>query len=338
MKRQMARAMGVSPRTGRRWQRLAQGGPAAERRLGRPAHAAAVRAEVRAAVSGVLERLGACAGERKVHHELGQRCSLYQVRVALRDLRAERRVRTQRLRESLCSHLRVMARATIWSLDGTHLGRDAWCTAVVGEMVRDVASTKTLGASIGPPPSSEEVVVLLQRVVDESGERPLVVSADNGGENLDALVTWCRKQGVILLRNLPRTPQHNPWVEHGHGELKAHTGLGKGVIVPDPGELPDLLRRALDRIDGAIPRSSLEWQTARQAHRSLPCAEALVDRASFLHEVHCAIALAVQDCESWREKRLAEREAILQVLERYALVTRTRGRPPHHGDKPDGVS
>jgi transposase InsO family protein len=337
MKRQVVKTLGVSPRTGRRWQKLAQGDPAACRGPGRPAHAAEVRAEVQVAARSVLERLGWSTGERTVHREIGK-YSLYQVRVALRDLRAERRARKQRLRESLCSHVRVLARATIWSLDGTHLGRDAWCTAVVGEIVRDVASTKTLGVSIGPPPSSEEVVVLLQRVVEESGERPLVVASDNGGENQEALVSWCREHGVILLRSLPRTPQHNPWVEHGNGELKAHTGLGKGVLVLNPGVLPDLLRRALDRIDGAIPRCSRGWQTARQSYRSLPCAETLVDRRGFVDEVHCAIGRAVQDCCTWREERLAEREAILQVLERHGLVTRTRGRPPRHGEKPDGVS
>jgi hypothetical protein len=151
-------------------------------------------------------------------------------------------------------------------------------------------------------------------------------------------VAWCREQGVVLLRNLPHTPQHNPWVEHGNGEIKAHSGVGKGLHIPNLSELPDLLRLALDLIDGAIPRSTRGWQTAREAYNALPAAQALVDRAAFVQEAHCAIRRAVRDCRSWREERLAAREAILQVLEQHGMVTRTRGRPPHCDAEPDTVS
>jgi hypothetical protein len=289
-------------------------------------------------VHDVLERLGFGLGERKVHRALHGRYSLYQVRKVLKQLKAKWRSRGRRLREAARKRVCVLARGTIWSLDGTHLGRDAWGTAAVAELVRDVASTKTLGVSIGPPPDSQEVVVLLQRVVEATGEAPLVLSADNGSENLDAVVEWCREQGVVLLRNLPHTPQHNPWVEHGNGEIKAHSGVGKGLHIPKVRDLTDLLRHALDLIDGGIPRSTRGWLTARDAYNALPAAQDLVDRAGFVQEAHCAIREAVQDCHSWREERLATREAILQVLERHGMVTRTRGRPSHCDAKADRVS
>jgi len=338
MKRQITRAVGVSPRSARRWQRLDQDARTPKRRPGRPGHSAEVWAAVKEAVLGVLRRLGFGTGERKVHYELDRKYTLYQVREVLRQLKAQWRSRRGRQRRAARKHVRVLVRGAIWSVDGTHLGRDAWGTAAVGEIVRDVASTKTLGVSVGPPPDSHEVVVLLQRVVEATGERPLVVSMDNGPENLDAVVEWCQEQGVVLLRSLPHTPQHNPWVEHGNAEIKQHSGLGKAVLIPHVRDLPDLLRRALDTIDGRVPRTTRGWQTARDAYRTLPSAEALVDRAAFVREAHCAITEAVRDCQSWREERLATRAAILQVLERHAMVITTRGRPPLERQEPDGVS
>jgi hypothetical protein len=233
--------------------------------------------------------------------------------------------------------VQVHARGVIWSVDGTELGRDGWGTAVVAEQVRDVGAGKTLGVSVGPPPTSEEVVVLMQRVVETTGEAPLVLAADGGPENRGELIAWCREHGVILLRSLPYTPQHNPWVEHGNGELKRETGLASNSIVLDVRELPTLLLKALDRIDGTIPRATRGWRTAREAWREMPCAERLVDRADLRAEVACAIREAVRGCCSWRERRLAKRRAILAVLERHGLVTSTRGRSRRDGGQPDRV-
>jgi hypothetical protein len=329
--------MGVSPRSARRWQKD-QDDPMPKRRPGRPGHSAKVWAEVKKAARGVLKRMGYGTGARKVHHELQGRYSHYLVREVVKQLKAKWRSREARRRAAARRHVRVLARGAIWSVDGTHLGRDACGTAVVGEIVRDVASTKSLGVSVGPPPDSQEVVVLLQRVVEATGEPPLVLALDNGAENLDAVVRWCRKQGVVLLRNLPHTPQHNPWVEHGNGEIKAHTGLGKRVLIAWVRAAAELLLRALHTIDGCIPRSTRGWLTARQAYRALPSAASLLNRAAFVREAHCAITTAVRHCRSWRERRLARREAVLLVLERYGLVTRTRGRPAHCDAKADGVS
>jgi hypothetical protein len=140
----------------------------------------------------------------------------------------------------------------------------------------------------------------------------------------------------ILLRNLPYTPEHNAWVEHGNGELKRETGLASDTIVLDLRELPTLLLKALDRIDGLIPRATRGWRTAREAWREMPC-ERLVDRPIIRREAACAIREAVQGCCSWRERRLAKRRAILAVLERHGLVTSTRGRTRRHGVEPDKV-
>ena len=49
-------------------------------------------------------------------------------------------------------------------------------------------------------------------------------------------------------------------------------------------------------------------------------------RARFCLAACCAIGVAVQDCRTEGQRRLAEREAVLTVLESYSVIGRTRGR------------
>ena len=42
---------------------------------------------------------------------------------------------------------------------------------------------------------------------------------------------YAARHRIVLLFNEPRTPQHNARVERRHGELKAESGLGKGVVL-----------------------------------------------------------------------------------------------------------
>lgn len=334
----LARHLGVRRRTLRAWRKLAETHDESYRGPGRPAHSEEAHRAARVLVEAVLEELGPTIGERTVDRVLARRVPLRLIRSALRELKAEHRARKRRAQEEQRKHVRVLARDAIWSLDGTHLGRDLSANPVVGELVRDVASTLTHGASIGSPPSSFDVVVLLQRIVDETGVVPLVLAHDNGPENAGLLNAWCRHHGVIQLRNLPYTPQHNPWVERGNRELKAHTGLGKGALIPGIEEAAIDVRRAFDRIDGRIPRATRAWMTAREAYAALPGAQALVDRDALVQATDCAIREAVQDCCSARERRLAEREAILKTLEHFELIERTRGRAKNPTAKAEGIS
>jgi hypothetical protein len=295
------------------------------------------RALAKERVRSVLEVMGIGVGERTVCRELDGEVPTRLVRESLAELKAEHRARVRRRHEGTRTSVQVLARGAMWSLDGTHLGRDEAGTAHVGEIVRDVASTTTLGVSVGPPPSSAEVVALLDHVVAETAEVPLVLSIDNGPENQDELDAWCTKMDVVGLKNLPRTPQHNPWVEHGNGEIKAETGLGKGVRIGNArGVVLDVVH-ALDKIDGARPRATRGWRTAREAYAALPSAETLVERRQFAAATRCAIDQAVQDCKTARERRLAEREAILTSMECSGLITRTRGRVPRWAPEAEDV-
>jgi len=337
-KQRLARSLCRTTRTLRNWMKLAAEHDAGYRPPGRPRRPVEQHAAARVRVAAVLERVGYAVGERTVHRLLGEDVSLGLVRAVLRELKAEHRGRARGVRQALRTHVEVHGRNVLWSVDATHLGRDAGGGAVLGEIVRDVASTASLGLSVGPPPTSGEVVVLLDRVVRETGETPLVLSTDNGPENKGAVHGWCKRHGVVHLWNLPHTPQHNPWVEHGNRELKAESGLGKGVAIDSPMSAAGALIDAVERIDCHRPRATRGWQTAHQAYAALPPADNLCDRQRLVLAVTCAIDEALQDCTSPRERRLAERQAILRTMERFDLITRTRGCTPNKPEKPEGVS
>ncbi|HEX6241506.1 MAG TPA: hypothetical protein VFZ61_11450 [Polyangiales bacterium] len=334
----LAQSLGVSVRTLLAWKKLFLLPEAQRPKLGRPRLPEEVRARMRSMVIAVADVLGWQVSGRAIHRAIDKVVSLALVEEARRVVLAERARQERRQSEQGRVHVDVLARDAIWSLDATHLGRDRRDGEVKAELVRDVASTKTKGLSVGPPANSREVVLLLESVRRETDSCPLVLASDNGSENKGEVESWCEQHGVVRLWNLPHTPQHNPWVEHGNGEIKQQSGLGKGKRIPSVGMAAAAILVALDQIDGATPRTSRGERTAREAYEELPVADALVDRAAFVREAHCAISQAVQGCRSARERRLAERKALLATLERYGLVTQTRGRMPQPDGKPERLS
>ncbi len=63
----------------------------------------------------------------------------------------------------------------------------------------------------------------------------------------------------------------------------------------------------------------------------------LVDRRASYEAAACAIREAVPSSHSWRARRLAEREAVLHTMERFGLITRTRGCASRQPREPAGV-
>jgi hypothetical protein len=327
----------VTTRTLSNWKELVHRYDRGEwRGPGKPRTPPAEREHTREQVAAVLERLGPRAGEGVVKQALDEPLPL--VREVLAELKREHRSRRELVAETLRVHVEVHGRHVMWSPDATDLGRDPGRRRVIGEVVRDVGSGVTLGISVGPEPSSAEVAALLERARCETGEAPLVLASDNGPENKREVERWCERHGVTRLWNLPRTPEHNPWVEHGHGELKGACGLGKGVVLDSTLDAARRLAGAAERLDRYRPRPSRGWRTAREAYRDLAPASALVDRQAFRRAVACAIEDAVRGCDQPRARRLAEREAVLETMERFGLITRTRGRAIRTLRKPEGVS
>jgi hypothetical protein len=334
----LAESLGVTTRTLLEWKKLALLPESERPKVGRPRVPAETRASLRMLILAVQEQHHWRLSGRGVHRLLDKRAPLGRVQEVMRVVRAQRARHLRDEAELRRAHVHALARDTVWSLDGTHLGRDVRGGKVIAELVRDVTSTKTLGVAIGPPPTSGEVVLLLTRIALVGGVLPLVLASDNGGENRGELEEWCAANQVLHLKNLPRTPQHNPWVEHGNGELKAQTGLGKGARINSVSETAAAVLEALEHLDGVVLRPTRGERTAREVYAALPAAETLVDRAELFDAAHCAIAEAVEGCRTARERRLAERKALLATLERYELITQTRGPMPQPGRGAEGIS
>jgi transposase InsO family protein len=233
----------------------------------------------------------------------------------------------------------VHKRDALWSIDATHLGR-AGDEAQQAEVVKELATTRVVGASLGCVATGADVVSLLVQSMQDRGVAPLVLCHDNGKAYCCGLVSrWCAENGVVELVNEPRTPQHNAACERGIGELKGECELGSGselVRLDDRvwvGEehlhgAPQWCRDvqdAVQRLNHGRLRGSRGYKTAAQLDRETPSAESWSCRESF-HQAACsAIEHAVRDARGARARRRATREAIYRTLERFGMVTRTRG-------------
>lgn len=81
--------------------------------------------------------------------------------------------------------------------------------AVLGEVLRDVASTRHIGLAVGPAATGAEIVAMLDRACAQRGGPPLVYSTDNGPQHVSHEVAhWLVEHQVVHLRNAPHTPEH----------------------------------------------------------------------------------------------------------------------------------
>jgi len=314
-----ADCFGRSPHTLRRWEREA--GEAMRPPPGRPRASERVRAAARERVLEEVQRQGWRVGEDPVHRALGD-VPKRLVRESLAELKRDHRRRKRKIAERERTTIHVHARDGLWSQDATHLVRDEQGTAVQAEVVREVASTRTIEIAVGPAARGNDVIAALERTRADRGTLPLVWATDNGSAYVSKKVArYLAKQQVVHLRSLPHTPQHNAWSEHGMRELKEEADL-EGVC--QPLGLRNLLHAARDRLDQCRLRRTRGWMTAVQADAAAPPATSLVSRARFYKQARSAIREAVINSCSTKKRRRATREAILQTMERFKLITRTR--------------
>jgi transposase InsO family protein len=340
-----AKVLEVPERTLRSWRAQAVRRPV----MGRPPLAHATWRAALPAVARAWKRQGRSAGRERVLDELehmGVSVPVTIVRELLRALKARWRRVQERRRAAERVHVAVHARDALWSQDASHLGRDQH-DKVEALAVKDVAALAVVGTSVGGPATGEGVLALLQRAELVRGTLPLVLGMDNGPANRDAkLQAWLRRRRVIVLWNVPRTPQHNAPIESFFGELKLELdALGElQVRFADPSQGPRSLSEAgaktkkqhfgvcvprlVARLNAQRVRPSRGGFTADELDRLLPRAEDLVDRARFYDSACAAIERAVQGITNARARQRAEREAIWRTLEEFGLVTRTRGRRP----------
>jgi transposase InsO family protein len=309
------------------------------------------------AVCREVRRQTLTAGERAIAAAVKEYgVTRYEVRRELRRVKQLARLHLARRRAADRRSVQPLAKDALWAEDATKVG-DAAAPAVeapavpapavevpavaapaederaaaavptvalLAEVVRDVATTRTVGLSIGPAADAEDVVSLLDRIIAERGVAPLVWSTDNGSPYVSQrLIDYLRARQIVHLRNLPRTPQHNAAAERGEGELKAGARF---LPADDPETRARKLLRTADRLNRYRRRATRKGLTAHEADLILPPATSIVSREEFYEACRIAVEEAMKAKTSRRAQRLAERGAIYAVMERYGLVKITGGR------------
>jgi hypothetical protein len=319
----LARAFAVTVRDLWNWEHIPQ------REAGRPPDPDALVAEAMAQCRAVLEAQGHGTWWKKVWEALGGRLSKYRVQECCVVLKDEHAARERLLAALARVSVRVHLGDVLWSLDETHLGRLEAGDAVLGLVVREVASTRTLVVSVGPACTAEDLVRALEHLRLVRGELPLVLCIDNGpAMKSELLEHYLRFHEVVALRNVAHVSQHNATVERGHRDLKEASGLGKGVILHSHAEAAVDVARAVEQVNERRLVASRGMKTPAAVDNETPRWYPRIQRRAFYEAACRAIGKATQGCHSDRERRKAERDAILSVLEDYALISRTRGGAP----------
>lgn len=317
--------LGVTPRTLQNWRRAAREAP---RVMGRPRHDLAATRACLCAVRRVMRAEGAAIGGERVWRMLGKEQPLRLVRRCVQTWKA--RDRAGRRRRVLAHRVSVQVEVcdAMWTVDGTQVGRDAVGRKQALELGRELRSLGYLPVQVGGPQCARDVVSLLESGRRARGCLPLVLVSDNGPENVNQVVAkYLRRHRIVHMRSAPHVPQHNGWAERGVREVKEAMRCAAGVRCAR-----DVLQARADaaiaRLNERCLRGSRGWRTSAEITASEPPAEVLVDREIFYAAACAAAQEAVQDRKIGRANRMAERSAILQVMERFGLIRLTRGGIP----------
>lgn len=322
----IAQLLGVSRQTLWSWKRAAVTPP---RAMGRPRHEVSSVRACSCAVRRVMrmEADGAMGGER-AWRMLGERYPLRLVRICVKTWKARDGVRARRRVMSNRVSVQVDVRDAAWTIDGTQVGRDGAGKKQALELGRELRSLGYLPAEVGGPQCGSDVIAVLEAGRRARGCLPLVVITDNGPENVNAEVAaYFRRHRIVHMRSAPHVPQHNGWAERGVREVKDAMRCAASVVCTRA-ELQARANAAIARLNERRLRGSRGWQTSAEITAAEPPAEVLVDRSLFYVAACSAAEEAVRDLENGRAKRMAERSAILQTMERFCLIRLTRGRNP----------
>jgi len=325
----------VSTRTLRNWHQALEAPP--ERPVGRPPRGAL---GWRVVVRDVQRALVECGevGWRTLHAWLDALHSTDAVQRALAWICARVRRRRARWREQHALHVEVLTAGSLWSIDGTHVGRDGQGRGLETQDLKDNGSRLLLVADIGSAVSGEEAVAVLEAGRQAHGGLPLAVLSDNGGPyTSEVFRSYLAENRVVHILNLPHTPQHNGACEQIHRELKAEAELGKGVIIRSLPDAAEAVQGALTRLN-TRPRGVLGGTCASAQHTATTRRYTPKTREVIYESCRRAMDAALSGTGTPRARRLAARRAALATLEHYGIIKQTRGNDDGHTVKAEDVS
>ncbi len=230
------------------------------------------------------------------------------IRVVIAGLKNNRKRRYQRIKTETRISVKVHQAGAVLTMDGA--------TVQEGDLVvyRDRGSLSVRTEKCAGSVTSNDTLTVLSKL-KKTGRLPLVAMSDNGSPFCSEVVeSFYKTNQIIHLKSLPHVPQHNGSCENGVGDLKR--SIAHGLTADE----------ACKRLNQSRRRESLNWQTPCQFEQENFRTCTKEERSKFYDAACTAISNAVLGIESAKEKRKAEREAIFQTMERFELITRTRGR------------
>ena len=236
----------------------------------------------------------------------GIRVRVIQETIAAAKKRQRRRAmeKTKKLRVSI----EVKKVGTVAAMDGA--------TVRKGEdlvIVRDRGSLAVQVKACHGPLRSTDTLEVLQKMKAED-RLPIMLCTDNGSPFCSRVVKdFLEKHHVIHLRSLPYVPQHNGSCENAVMDVKRQLNDGKSID------------QTCEILNKCLRRRRLGWKTAHESEVLNFSPNNAEKRIEIYEAAKLAIKEALLGMNSGYEKRKAEREAILSTMERFELITRTRG-------------
>ncbi len=230
------------------------------------------------------------------------------IRDVIAKMKLRRRNRSLKRIESLRTKVTVKDVGTVVTMDGATLKKGDDLI-----VVRDRGSLSVNASSCEGSLCSAHTVSVLEQL-KAKGRLPLVFCSDNGSPFCAEIVkTFLTNNKIIHLRSLPRVPQHNAACENAVSELK-HL-LREGLSV----------EAACDTLNKRRRRQRLNWQTTEEVEGKNTAQYDEQKRQEFYETTMLAVKQAKLGTNNEREKRKAEREAILNNMVSFSIITKNRG-------------
>jgi transposase InsO family protein len=193
----------------------------------------------------------------------------------------------------------VASKNVIWSIDGAFTTNTK---KVEHQVVKDRATKAWVGHSEDASKTCDVVEVLSDASAKEG--LPLVISSDNGSAyKSKRFADYLRRNKVVHLRSLPRTPQHNGAVEVGIKELReimecAELNMGEAVVVANE----------------RLRKYGKDWMSAGMMYKNTNVNYTENDRAEFFNSCERRLKAVRESDLGARKLRMREREIILDEL------------------------
>lgn len=302
---ELAKRLEISPRSLRNWKKFAMEGEFPKE--GRPTLDQKSKEEIKSKVTEEWNSQGR-PGWRAIKAALPS-LPTREIQSCLRDLNANYRSKYFKKIKRSSARLEVEKANAIWAQDTTFTEGKKGAI----EVIKDRGSLLFVCAERVTGPDSNSLVKVLKKAVKKKG-LPLVLMTDNGsGYKSKTFENYLRENKVVHLKSLPRCPQHNGSVERGIREFKK--------VLKQTDDLND----TLSILNTKRRRGSKNYQTSEEL---MSCGKIKITREqrnNFYESYTKNLLRLNENIPSLRERKLAERKMVFDLLEKRGLVKQRKG-------------